>query len=163
VLLCLIGAPASAQTPDAQLIAPIKRFIDSFNKGDVAGVAATHAVEAGSRDPGRGAAVPVAKGPGVKDWSTDLEADAKERGITEPTVTISAPTRIEATADQAYVVVPAVYSFKERDVTMRGKRRGDVRPEEGRLGLTDSRVDVDRPETSESERLNSSAGSRERC
>jgi hypothetical protein len=42
----LIGAPASAQTPDAQLMTPIKKFIDSFNKGDMAGAWATHAAEA---------------------------------------------------------------------------------------------------------------------
>ena len=34
-------------------------------------------------------------------------------------MTISAPTRIETTGEQAYVVVPAVYTFKERGVAKR--------------------------------------------
>jgi hypothetical protein len=119
VMWCLIGAPATAQTPDPQLMAPIKKFIDSFNKGDMAGAAATHAAEA---DLSITDEVPPFLWRGsqaLKAWSTDLEADAKKRGITEPMVTIKAPTRIEATADQAYVVLPAVYSFKERGVPMR--------------------------------------------
>jgi hypothetical protein len=34
-------------------------------------------------------------------------------------VTIGAPTREETSGDGAYVVVPAVYAFKERGVAMR--------------------------------------------
>ena len=119
VVWCLMGAPASGQTPDAQLMAPIQKFIDSFNKGDMAGAAATHAASA---DLAITDEVPPFLWTGaqaLKAWSTDLEADAKKRGITEPMVTIKAPTRTESTADQAYVVVPAVYTFKERGVAMR--------------------------------------------
>ena len=47
VLACLLlGAAAGAQTADPQLIAPIQKFIDSFNKGDTAGASATHAAGA---------------------------------------------------------------------------------------------------------------------
>ena len=119
VVWCLMGAPASAQTQDAQLMAPIKKFVDSFNKGDMAGAAATHAAGA---DLAITDEVPPFLWTGaqaLKAWSTDLDADAKKKGITEPMVTLSAPTRIESTADQAYVVVPAVYTFKERGVAMR--------------------------------------------
>jgi hypothetical protein len=120
IAVCLLmGAAAGAQTADAQLIAPIQKFIDSFNKGDVAGAAATHAAGA---DLVIIDEVPpfLWRGPGAfKAWSTDLEADAKKLGITDQAVTISAPTRVEATGDQAYVVVPAVYSFKQRGVSMR--------------------------------------------
>jgi hypothetical protein len=116
---CLMGVPASAQTQDAQLMAPIQKFIDSFNKGDMAGAAATHAASA---DLAIMDEVPPFLWTGaqaLKAWSTALDADAKQRGITEPTVTIKAATRIESTADQAYVVIPAVYAFKERGVAMR--------------------------------------------
>jgi len=34
-------------------------------------------------------------------------------------VTISAPTRVESSGDSAYVIVPAVYSYKEKGVAMR--------------------------------------------
>jgi hypothetical protein len=54
-----------------------------------------------------------------KAWSTDLGSDAKERGITEQVVEISDPTRVESNGDHAYVVVPAVYTFKEQGKAMR--------------------------------------------
>ena len=45
IVLCL--APVvQAQTADAKLMAPIQQFLESFNKGDVAGAAATHAAGA---------------------------------------------------------------------------------------------------------------------
>ena len=44
VIVCVfMGAAVSAQAPDAQVMAPIQKFIDSFNKGDAAGASATHA------------------------------------------------------------------------------------------------------------------------
>jgi hypothetical protein len=52
-------------------------------------------------------------------WGADLESDAKKKGITDQVVTIRAATRDETTGDQAYVVVPAVYTFKEKGVAMR--------------------------------------------
>jgi hypothetical protein len=120
IVVCLIMGPgARAQAPDPQVIAPIQKFVDSFNKGDAAGAAATHAAEADlviidELSPY------LWRGPrAFQQWSTDLEADAKKRGITEPMVKIGAPTRREVSGDQAYVVVPAVYTFKEGGVAMR--------------------------------------------
>jgi len=119
-VVCLFMAAAvSAQTPNAQVTAPIQKFIDSFNKGDMAGVAATHAavaelsiIDEVSPYIWRGAQA-------LKAWSADLEADAKKNGITDQAVKISPPTRVETSGDQAYVVVPAVYTFKQGGVAMR--------------------------------------------
>jgi hypothetical protein len=100
-------------------MAPIKKFIDSFNKGDTAGAAATHAADADLTITDE---VPpfLWRGPqAFKEWSTALDADAKKRGMTEPVVTLKAPTRTETDGNQAYVVVPAVFTFKERGVAMR--------------------------------------------
>jgi ketosteroid isomerase-like protein len=116
IFLC---AAASAQTPDAQLMAPIQKFIDSFNKGDAVGAAATH---------GAGADLTIIdevspylwRGPkAFQAWAADLDSDAKKHGITDQMVTISTATRTEANGDQAYVVVPSVYTFKEGGVAMR--------------------------------------------
>lgn len=113
-----LAAPASAQT-DAELMAPIQKFMDSFNKGDSAGAAATHAA---------GADLTIIdeippylwRGPkAFQAWSADLDSDAKKNGMTEPMVTISAPTRIERSVDQAYVIVPAVFTFKQKGAAMR--------------------------------------------
>lgn len=119
VVWFLVGAVAGAQTPDPQMMAPIQKFMAAFNKGDMVAAAATHAAEADlviidevSPYIWRGAQA-------FQAWSGDLDNDAKKNGITEPTVTISAPTRIETTGNQAYVVVPAVYTFTQRGVAMR--------------------------------------------
>jgi len=113
-----VAVPASAQT-DADLMAPIQKFIDTFNKGDIAGAAATHASGADLTITDE---IPpyVWRGPkAFMAWAGDLDADAKKNGITEPMVTVSKPSRIERSGDQAYVVVPAVYTFKLKGAAMR--------------------------------------------
>jgi hypothetical protein len=112
-------SPAGAQAQDAQMMAPIKKFIDSFNKGDMPGAASTHAATAELVIIDEVAPFVWRGAKAFDAWSTDLDADAKKRGITEPSVTISAPTRTESSGDQAYVIVPAVYAFKEKGVAMR--------------------------------------------
>lgn len=119
LLCCVLGVSAAAQAPDAQLMAPIQKFIDSFNKGDAAAAAATHSADA---DLVIIDEVPPFVWRGSKafqSWSADLESDAKTHNITEPMVTISAATRTELSGAQAYVVVPAVYTFKQNGVAMR--------------------------------------------
>ncbi len=119
VVWAFLGAAASAQTPDAQLMAPIQKFMEAFNKGDTVGAAATHAAGADLTIIDE---VPPYLWRGAKAfqaWAADLESDAKKRGITDQMVTISAATRTETNGDQAYVVVPSVYAFKEGGVPMR--------------------------------------------
>jgi hypothetical protein len=116
---CVIAAAAGHAAPDAQLMAPIQKFVDSFNKGDMAAAAATHAA-----GPDLAIIDEVSphlwQGPlAFKAWSADLDSDAKKRGITDPVMTISAPTREETSGDHAYVVVPGVYTFKEHGAAMR--------------------------------------------
>jgi hypothetical protein len=119
VLWLAAGAAASAATPDAQLMGPIRKFIDSFNKGDAAAAAATHAATADLAIIDE-VSPHLWRGPqAFQAWSADLESDAKKRGITDSVVKISAPIRQETEGDQAYVVVPAAYTFKERGVAMR--------------------------------------------
>lgn len=118
IVLCL--APVvQAQTADAKLMAPIQKFLESFNKGDVAGAAATHAA---------GAQLFIAdeftpflwRGPqAVQTWAEDLAREDKKRGITDEHVTIGAATRVETDGTAAYVIVPSVYTFKEKGVPMR--------------------------------------------
>jgi ketosteroid isomerase-like protein len=119
VVWILACAPAAGQAPNAEVMAPIQKFIDSFNKGDTAGAAATHAAEADLTITDE---VPPYLWRGAKafhSWAADLDSDAKKNGITDQMVTISAATRVETMGDQAYVVVPAVYSFKQKGVAMR--------------------------------------------
>ena len=118
-VLLVWGTAASAGAADAQLMAPIQKFIDSFNKGDVAAAAATHAATADLAIIDE-VSPHLWQGPqAFQTWIADLDSDSKKRGITDQIVTLSAPTREETTGDRAYVVVPAVYAFKERGVAMR--------------------------------------------
>ena len=103
---------------DPQVVAPIQKFIDSFNKGDAAGAAATHAStpELFIVDE-----VPPFAWNGAKAfqaWAGDLESYAKANGISDQMVTIKAPTRTEINGVHAYVIVPSVYSFKQKGVAM---------------------------------------------
>jgi ketosteroid isomerase-like protein len=116
--LCVVST-VQAQTIDPQLTAPITKFIDAFNKGDMAGAAATHAADADlviiDEVPPfvwRGAQA-------LKTWGAALEADAKKHGLTNQKVTLSAATRAEVSGTDAYVVVPAIYSFTEGGVAKR--------------------------------------------
>jgi ketosteroid isomerase-like protein len=119
IVWTFVVASIGGQAPDAQLVAPIQKFIDSFNKGDVAGAMATHSTSADLTIIDE---VPpfVWHGPkAFQAWSTALDSISKQAGITDQMVTISAPTRTESSGDSAYVIVPAVYTYKEKGVAMR--------------------------------------------
>jgi ketosteroid isomerase-like protein len=121
LLLCgmLFQGTVFAQAPDPQVMAPIEKFMTAFNKGDIAGAEATHAAGA---DLVILDEVPpfLWRGPqAFKTWAGDLDADGKRRGHSDQQVTIKAPTRVEIDGTNAYVIVPAVYSLKEKGVPMR--------------------------------------------
>jgi ketosteroid isomerase-like protein len=119
-LLCLCGASSlRAQTADPQIMSPINKFLEAFNRGDVAGAAATHAAQADlviidevSPFIWRGAQA-------VQTWAADLENDSKKNRITDQAVTLGTPARIESDGSSAYVIVPSVYTFKQGGVAMR--------------------------------------------
>jgi ketosteroid isomerase-like protein len=112
----LWALPAAAQ--DAAVEAPIKTFIDSFNKGDVAGAMATH-VSTGTTIVDEVAPFMWSGAKSFADWSASYDTDAKAKGITDPAVTVGAPTRELVSGNNAYVIVPSVYTFKQKGVAMR--------------------------------------------
>jgi ketosteroid isomerase-like protein len=120
VCLCLgIGPALQAQATDPQVMAPITRFLEAFNKGDAAGAAATHAADA---DLAIIDEVPPFSWRGAqafKTWAADLERDETKRGVTDQKVSLGAATRVETDGTAAYVVVPSVYTFKQKGVAMR--------------------------------------------
>lgn len=119
VVWVLMGAAALAQPTNTELMAPIQKFMDTFNKGDMAGAATTHAAGADLTIIDEVPPYHWTGADAFKAWSADLDSDAKKQGMTEPMVTVSAPTRVESSGDRAYVVVPAVFTFKLRGVAMR--------------------------------------------
>lgn len=118
-LICLtaLSAASDAAGADPELAAPIRQFIDSFNKADMKAAAATHATDVVIIDE---PAPHLWRGPGAFGaWGGDLGKDSASRGRTEESVTIGAATREEVAGDSAYVIVPATYAFKEKGVAMR--------------------------------------------
>lgn len=118
-LFCSMGLAAAtdAAAADPQLAAPIQAFIDSFNKGDLKAAVATHTGDVAIVDE---VAPHVWRGPGaVEAWAGDLAKDATAKGLTDQSVALSPATREVVSGDRAYVIVPAVYSFKDRGKAMR--------------------------------------------
>ena len=134
VVWLAVGTAAGAPTPDDQLMAPIQKFIDSFNKGDAAAAAATHSA---TPDLTIIDEVPPYSWHGAQAfqaWGADLENYAKKHGVTDQAVAISAPTREETDGDNAYVIVPAVYTFKQGGVAMREAAQMTFRLKKGAGG-----------------------------
>ena len=85
------------------MIAPIQKFIDSFNKGDMRGAAATHAADGRISSITDEVSPYLWRGPqALTAWAADLESGRQEtRDRSDQMVTLSAPTRSETSGDQA--------------------------------------------------------------
>ena len=120
VCLCVsMGSAVQGQASDPQIMAPINKFLEAFNKGDMATAATTHAAGADVVIMDEVAPFLWHGAKALQTWAADLEADAKKKGITDQKVTLGAVTRVESDGAGAYVVVPSVYTFKEKGVAMR--------------------------------------------
>lgn len=107
--------PALAQTPasaQADVLAAVHQFVDNFNKGDAKMTVAACADQTSILDEfpphewhGAGACA---------QWLRDYDADAKKNGITDGIVTLGTPTHVDITAELAYVVVPANYTYNKQ-------------------------------------------------
>src|SRR5262249_40488046 len=96
----------------ADLMAPIRQFIDGFNKGDTKSAFAAYA---------NGDIMIVDEfaphqwvGPhAAQDWAADYDKHAQTTGVTDGIVKYKSPTRTEISGDLAYVIVPTVYTYKQ--------------------------------------------------
>lgn len=105
------SAAQAPQSPRTAVLATVNQFVDSFNKGDLKTLLAACAEQTSILDEfpphewhGTGACA---------KWVSDFDADAKKNGITDGVVTLSEASHVDVTADRAYVVIPANYSFKQ--------------------------------------------------
>jgi hypothetical protein len=112
----MIATPVFAAAP-ADPAAPVRQFIDGFNSGDTKAAFAAYA-------PGDVAIIDEfaphhwigAKAP--QAWAAAYDANAKATGVTEGIVKYAKPTRIEIAGKAAYVVVPTVYTYKQKGKPM---------------------------------------------
>jgi len=117
LVVSVLFAPAglSAQTPD--VTAPIRQFIDGFNKGDTKSAFAAYSegniAIIDEFAPNRWLGPNAAHG-----WADDFQKMAEAKGITEPVVKYGKPKRTEIDGDTAYVIIPAVYTFKQKGKSM---------------------------------------------
>ncbi len=121
VAVLSVGPLAASEKTEA--MAPVHQFVDGFNKGDTKSAVAACTEEMSIIDD-----FPPHEwhGPGaLAKWMAAYEADAKKNGITDGVVTLGKPRRVDVTADRAYAVVPADYTYKlngkpvkERDALM---------------------------------------------
>lgn len=105
---------ASAQT---DVMVSVHQFVDAFNKGDAKAAAAACADQTSILDEfpphewhGAGA---------CSVWMNDYDSDARKNGITDGIVTLGNPRHVDVTADRAYVVVPASYTYKKRGTVVK--------------------------------------------
>ena len=128
-----MAATAGAATPTAEAMAPVRAFIDSFNKGDMKAAAAQTSPD------GMLIIDEIApftwSGPKAFDtWGKTLEESDKAAGNTDAQVADGKPIRVVVSADHAYVVLPAVYTFRQKDVAMRESAQMALTLEKGKTG-----------------------------
>jgi hypothetical protein len=112
----LLVSAAYAITP-GDLTRPIKQFIDGFSTGDVKTAYAAYA-------PGTITIIDEFAphrwvGPNAAhEWAADYDRHAAATGVTDGSVKYDAPTRSVVDGDTAYVIIPALYSYKEHGKAM---------------------------------------------
>jgi ketosteroid isomerase-like protein len=116
VILALFATALLASTaiaaPPTDVMAPIRQFIDGFNKGDTKSAFAAYTT--GNITIVDEFAPHLWTGPNAhRAWAADYDKHAAATGVTDGLVKYSAPTRSEIEGDLAYVVFPTVYLYKE--------------------------------------------------
>jgi hypothetical protein len=112
LLALVLCAPAVIPATGDDASAPVRQFIDGFNSGDVQSAFAAYS--AGPITIIDEFAPHIWTGPNAAhEWADAYDKHAQVTGVTDGKVTYGKPTRTELTADVAYVVMPAVYIYKE--------------------------------------------------
>jgi len=110
-------AGAVHAAPQDDITATINQFVAAFDKGDMKSAEATQ--DSADLTIIDEVAPYVWKGPtAFGSWGHDLMASDAKAGITNESVAISPPSRIELDGERAYAVVPVVYSFKDHGAAM---------------------------------------------
>lgn len=121
VMLALLAltlyVPSVMKAADSDVTTPIKQFVDGFNSGDTKSAFAAYATgEITIIDEfaphfwyGSSAA---------QDWAAEYDKHAKATGVSDGNVKYGAPLVSNVEGDVAYVTIPTVYNYKEKDKAM---------------------------------------------
>lgn len=115
IALMLAACSDAALAANPAVEAPIRTFLDAFNRGDVTAAAATHV--------SGGLAITDEVAPyhwsSFQDWLGALDKESKDGGLTEQSVVSTGPAIREMVAgDSAYVIMPVRYAYKARGKPM---------------------------------------------
>jgi ketosteroid isomerase-like protein len=111
-LLAVMTPAAARAAEEAEAFAPVKQFIEGFNKGDEKTALAACAPSAVIIDE---FAPYVWQGQGAcAAWASDFDADAKKQSITDAIVKLGKPRHVFVSGDKAYVVVPTSYDYRKK-------------------------------------------------
>jgi ketosteroid isomerase-like protein len=116
----LAAAPAlaaPAPSPEAEVLALVRQFLDSYNAGDTKTAIAACGEQTDIIDEfppyewhGTGACA---------TWFGDYDVDAGKNGITDGHATLGKPRHVDVSGDRAYVVAPADYNYKKHGKPVR--------------------------------------------
>ena len=103
-------------------MAAVRHYIDSFNKGDIAAMAAACDTPMSILD---GMAPHVWHGlTASQDWYRDVLKEGAHQGASDYLVELGEPWHVAVTGDRAYVAVPATMAFTLKSKRM--KQSGSV-------------------------------------
>lgn len=90
----------------------IQRYVDAFNRGDLEAMAAAFGSPATILD---GMAPHIWHGPNApRDWFKAALVEGEQHSVSDYLITLGKPLHDNVTQDDAYVVVPASFSYKVR-------------------------------------------------
>jgi len=116
LLAGIAAAPAISAAADDGPVTTLRTFLSDFNKGDVAGAAATNATSESIIDE-----IPphAWNGPGAfQAWVADLTKDAAAKGQTDEQVSLDSIARDDIDGDRAYVVALVTFTYKQHGTPM---------------------------------------------
>jgi ketosteroid isomerase-like protein len=115
--IAVAGAGPVVASQEADVMAPVRQFIDGFNKSDIKMAQAACADQTFIIDDfpphewrGSGA---------TSKWFRDLTRLAKKDGMSDCFVTLLKPRQVHVTGTHAYVVVPNNLRYKEKGQLVR--------------------------------------------
>jgi Domain of unknown function (DUF4440) len=112
LLMSVLFVPLAMRAATGDVTVPIRQFIDGFNTGDVKSAYAAYAT---------GDILIVDEfaphrwfGPhAAQDSAADYDKHAKATGVSDGSVKYGTPTRSEIEGNEAYVIIPTVYNYKQ--------------------------------------------------
>jgi len=110
VAFSAVSATPAFASDQTDAFAAVKKFDDSFNKGDMKtalGMCTDQAIIIDDFAPH------VWSGTGCSGWAGALDAYNKKSGITDGIVSLGKPWHTDVTGDRGYVVVPVKYTYKQ--------------------------------------------------